>query len=141
MTKPLDTSQDSIDSQGTSSVGPSRQISTKLYGHGTRKRWNQFYFQNDDLTDSTCTIVASPGITMSFSLHGQDDEVLRKRIFGCLLLYRMPQEGLQEAMMSLADILDYYRERARVTAPAPTVESHYGIITSTGVRPELTLYE
>ena len=61
--------------------------------------------------------VASPIDYRSLSIEG-DREVILKRALGCLMILRMPDLGLNEALGSLTDMLDFYIDAPQLNPPA-----------------------
>lgn len=68
-------------------------------------------------------------------------EESQKRILGCILLGAMPPAGLDEALESLRQIIEYWLEEAQYTplSPPTPVQRSNGHIVSAGPRPDLVI--
>ena len=58
----------------------------------------------------------SPVARRYWSMEG-DQEVILKRALGCFIVLRMPESGLNEALSSLKDMLDYYIDVPQLNPP------------------------
>ena len=74
-------------------------------------------------------------------MEGNDDIAL-KRIIGCLMILRMPEEGLNETLISLKDKLEFYMEVPELSLPPerPTYQV-MGKVVSPVRRPDLVISE
>ena len=71
---------------------------------------------------------------------GGDDVI--KRLFGCAVLFAMPEEGVNEALTSLKDIAVFHYETARgMLPPPPITHRHTGRIVGRSERPDLFISE
>jgi hypothetical protein len=77
---------------------------------------------------------------VSFWAHGDGEESYR-RIWGCIILGLMPPEGLEEAVDSLREILEFRLENARLAQAQDRTNVHYGLgpVVSVSQRPDLVL--
>jgi hypothetical protein len=70
-----------------------------------------------------------------------EGEPLRKRALGCVLMCLMPDEGVDEAIRALRDVLEFWIERSVAPVLPPVEHRSAGRVVSTGSRPELVLGE
>lgn len=85
--------------------------------------------------------VNSPGQELSFWIEAGGEDALR-RLVGCAILVAIPEEGMEEALTSLRDILDFHYERQYVLPPAGvTTQRRAGSIARTAKRPDLAISE
>ena len=128
-------SMSSIDSLVTSSAGPSVQHFAPPYDQSP---WSDLLCLSDDLTGSVYA-AANSGTTMSFMARGHASDFERRR-FGWLLLSLMPEDGLDEALTSLAEILAF-RLAPRQPALPPAVYERPARVATSEVRPNLVIAE
>jgi hypothetical protein len=65
-----------------------------------------------------------------------------KRLLGYAMIFFMPEEGVDEALTSLRDILEFSYESPRGMLPPPAVmRRHVGKIVRTSQRPDLVISE
>ncbi len=83
--------------------------------------------------------VNSAGQEISFWIEGGGGDAL-KRLIGCAILGIMPEEGIDEALTSLKDILDF-RTSYRMLPGAVESRQTTGRIVSTSQRPDLVIPE
>ncbi|MDP2673714.1 MAG: hypothetical protein Q8Q00_02270 [Dehalococcoidia bacterium] len=71
---------------------------------------------------------------------GGDD--VAKRAIGCWMLFIMPEEGVDEALTSLKEMVEYHYETSRgiLSPPAKTLTQR-GRIVGTAERPDLIISE
>ncbi len=85
--------------------------------------------------------VSSPNQRRSWLMEGNDDIALRK-VIGCLMILMMPEEGLNETLISLKDMLEFYMEVPELSLP-PEHPTHrvVGNVVSPMRRPDLVISE
>ena len=77
---------------------------------------------------------------LAFSYSG-DAEDVKKRWLGCALLFAMPKQGLEEALTSLMDILEFnFANRYLKIAPVTTIEGS-GKFVDISERPDIVINE
>lgn len=127
---------DSIDLQDDFSGGPS-QIRSIM-------PWNPLRSQpvRSCPTDDVCFIyqagVSETDYKVRIAISAPGDTAL-ERFFGCVMIGMMPDEGLDEALQALRDMLEFYsREPARplVVQPARTVGA---VVVGRRRRPDMTI--
>lgn len=71
-----------------------------------------------------------------------DGEEARKRFLGCMIFSLMPPQGIDEALTTLVEILEYHIENAQYSLPEPEI-THRGTGKITGIssRPDLVISE
>ena len=129
----------STDSQETSSDGPSPQDSKR---RSVLVQWDKAWGAGALSGHRFYSTATHTGDTVSFMAYGDGDESLR-RILGCILLGAMPPEGLEEAIDSLKEILEFRLENERLAQlrTQPAVQYGLGTIVHSGPRPNLVLAE
>ncbi len=65
-----------------------------------------------------------------------DEETFFRRLLGHMMLEMVPDEGFDEALISLKDIVEFYWESYQPALPAASM-SRTGRVTSVGRRPDL----
>jgi len=81
------------------------------------------------------------GQEMSFWAAGAGENAL-KRVLGCAMMVAMPENGIEEAVASLKDILIFNWETSYGMLPEPPAsQRHTARIASTSHRPELLIAE
>ena len=85
--------------------------------------------------------VNSPGQAFSFWTESGGEEAI-KRLLGCVLVSIIPAEGIDEALTSLKEILEYHLENVRYKLPEPEI-THRGTGKISGIseRPDLIISE
>ncbi len=129
----------SIDCQGTSSGGLSPIDSNSFFSQSRwsdeeRARGRSLYydiFDARDLTDNSAH---------SFYLRavGHGDDFL-KRIMGCALMFRIPSNGIDEALTSLGEISEFWLEKANDRSLPSAMQQNAGRVVSVHPLPELVI--
>jgi hypothetical protein len=84
--------------------------------------------------------VNSAGDELSFRIEGEENSV--KRLLGCVMIAAMPEEGVEEALQSLKDILEFWQHPAQRMLPSPpTIHYMTAKVLSISERPDLVLSE
>jgi len=78
--------------------------------------------------------------TISFWARG-DDEHFRKRMLGCMIMCTMPSAGLDEALVSLHDVFEYWNRQPQQHLMPPAVHRSQGKVVLTKTRPEMIVSE
>ena len=60
-------------------------------------------------------------VPRSFKFEGSDMNALTKYLC-CALIYRMPDDGLEESLSTINDIYQFYAVKPRQVLPSPSVE-------------------
>lgn len=77
--------------------------------------------------------------SFSYTAH-HDDEYLRKRMVGCVLLALMPSQGIDEALPALRDMYEYWTtEPSHVALPSPTRDPVRAGAIDVRSRPDLVI--
>lgn len=76
--------------------------------------------------------------TFRFSMEAEGDDAL-KRLVGCVLIIKMPPNGLDEALTSLRDMWEFWDARSPFGLPERTGIETTASVISARVRPELVL--
>lgn len=101
--------------------------------------YSEFAALGDPLHATFQVTVASPVEYRSLMFSGEDATTL-KRALGCLMILRMPEGGLNEALASLRDMLEFYVEVPQLTPPPKRpVRQLTGRAGMAGKRPDLVI--
>ncbi|MBI2909433.1 MAG: hypothetical protein HYX92_17445 [Chloroflexi bacterium] len=73
-------------------------------------------------------------------IFGMDGDTALERFLGCLMIQRMPDAGLQEALTSLYAMLEFYSE-APLLLKQPQPERVQGVVVGERKRPDLVIAE
>ena len=127
----------SIDSSETSSDGRLLQNYTTLLNPRTSSQWNDF----DDAYITFGGTVDSSGRALQFSTEGTGEAAL-KRFLGCWAIQVMPEEGIDEVLTLLKDVLEFHRQAIFFGLPEPQpVRRVTGRAISISERPDIVLSE
>lgn len=64
-----------------------------------------------------------------------------KRLFGCMMLVVMPEEGVEEALTSLREIYEFRSARVLALTPPSRLPRIEGKVTANSYRPQLVISE
>jgi hypothetical protein len=71
-----------------------------------------------------------------------DDDIAIKKTIGCMMILMMPKEGLDEALPSLKDMLEFYIRMPKLNPlPARPARHLTGKLVSSITRPDLAIEE
>lgn len=85
--------------------------------------------------------VNSAGQEIAFWFEGREEDIL-KRLIGCAMIAIMPEEGVEEALLSLRDIWDFRTQTSYQMLPGPLqTQRSTGRVVRTSQRPELVIPE
>jgi len=80
------------------------------------------------------------GDELSFWTEGGESTV--KRLLGCAMIAVMPEEGIEEALQCLKDILEFWHHPAQRMLPStPTIHHTTAKVLSISERPDLIISE
>lgn len=86
--------------------------------------------------------VNSSGQVFSFWSEHQGQREIIKRFLGHILISQMPPEGIDEALVSLREILEYHRGNAFYKLSEPEIiRRGTGKVTEASERPDLVISE
>src|SRR4030042_6529418 len=126
-------STDSIESLGTSSGGPLPRSATMALSLSTFNEAVESATAGYGVCRAT---VNYAGEEMSFWVEGGVEEIV-KRAIGCAMIIRMPNEGVEEAVSCVKDVLAFYSEMYPLMLPqAPITERRSGRLTRMSQLPD-----
>jgi len=81
------------------------------------------------------------GEELSLWFESEGDEAVKRQL-GCALMFAVPEEAVDEAVHSLADIFLYHDEQSHLLPPAKAViRRTQGRVTGISVRPPVDIEE
>jgi hypothetical protein len=90
--------------------------------------------------ESIAHSLAEPGTVYEIKINMKgNNPTMLKRYFGCIMIGFMPDEGLDEALLSLRDMLDFYRHKPTPLPPMLSPKTISGTITNKKKRPDLVI--
>lgn len=85
--------------------------------------------------------VNSPGQEFRFWAESLGENAV-KRAMGCVIMFAMPEEGVEEAISTLRDIYQFSTEATALALPAPTRRQRLpGKVVAKSERPALVISE
>jgi hypothetical protein len=95
------------------------------------------FFNPAATSASFCTTITHGGDTVAFTANDYGHEAIYRTI-ACLLIWRMPSDGLRESIESLSEIRSHYMNLLKASN-APKISTTFGRAGDKTTRPKLEL--